>query len=183
MRIILNIILISLLSANASAIIVQLSDLHTMASRSDAVFHGIVGEQRVVRDKLGRLITLTDLEVIDGMFGLKTGEVVTIYQVGGEKDGLNMPLIGGQKYNLGQEVLLFGLRLKEAYVSFGAGQGKLDILEHDDKKIAVEDLGNISAISIDEGKAKAYKPASLIYSDLNMLKEEISTILAERIRL
>src|SRR5580704_13925926 len=86
------------------AVIVKLSDLHTMAKKSDIVIHGFVGEQVTVFSEK-RLITLTRIEIIDNLSGkkisgdvIKSGDVITVYQVGGEKDGLVMPILGGQKY-------------------------------------------------------------------------------------
>src|SRR5688572_25083234 len=109
---------ILLFSWPSSAILVKLTDLHTMAKRSDVVAHGRVGDQQVVEDNRGRLITLTSVEVYDGIYGAKTGEVIMVYQVGGEKNGLVMPLLGGHRYRFGEEVILFGLKLDNAYVSY-----------------------------------------------------------------
>ncbi|HXW60550.1 MAG TPA: hypothetical protein VEK06_03330 [Myxococcota bacterium] len=158
-------------------LIVHLSDLQTMAKRSDLVAHGYVGDKRVVNDNLGRLITLTDIEVIDGLHGAKTGEIVTVYQVGGEKDGIVMPLLGGQVYHLHQEVILFGLTLGDTYVSYGAGQGKLDITLEDGKDCVREDLGDISAVDRNSGGRKLYRPTPLSFDNKEMLKDEIRLML------
>ncbi len=90
------------------AIMVQLSDLVTMTKRSDLVIHGYVGDKSVIPDEFGRLITLTQIEVIDPIHNAKSGEIITVYQVGGEIPGLVAPILGGQNYSLGQEVILFG---------------------------------------------------------------------------
>jgi hypothetical protein len=155
----------------SNTLIVKLSDLHTMAKRSDIVVHGYVGEKRVVTDNLNRLITLTDVEVIDGFYGAKTGEVITVYQVGGSKNGVIMPLLGGHQYQLGQEIILFGLQLDNAYVSYGAGQGKLDVVAKDGREIILEDLGDVSTVI--NGQQKTIKPIPLEFEDKNLAIGEI----------
>jgi hypothetical protein len=173
--------LISFLSFSFPSLsrIVKLSDLHTMAKRSDLVAHGLVGDKRVVTDQLGRLTTLTDIEVIDGLYGAKTGEIVTFYQVGGEKDGVVMPLVGGHVYNLGSEVILFGLSLGEEYVNYGAGQGKLDVLNEYGRETVREDLGDIDSAYLADGK-HLFKPAPLCFDGIEMLKSEIRLMLKDR---
>lgn len=170
----------TLFSLPSSSLIVHLSDLQTMAKRSDMVAHGYVGDKRVVTDKLGRLITLTDIEVIDGLYGAKTGEIVTVYQVGGEKDGLVMPLMGGHVYQIGQEVIVFGLVLGDTYVSYGAGQGKLDVVNEDGHEIVREDLGDVGAVDPKSGGRRVYKPSPLSFDGKEILKDEIRLMLEYR---
>lgn len=155
------------------ALLVKLSDLHTMAKRSDIVIQGYVGDQHVEKDELGRIITLTDVEVIDGIYGKKTGEVIQIYQVGGEKDGVSMPILAGQQYQIGQEIFLFGLKLGDTYVSYGAGQGKLDVKYDHGEEMVVEDLGSIHTIS-GQGKNSALSmPMPLSYPSKDLFKAEL----------
>lgn len=160
--------------ASAHAIIVKLTDLNTMAKRSDIVVHGYVGDQSVVNDDMGRLITLTDIEVIDGFYGAKTGEIITMYQVGGSKNGVIMPMLGGQRYQLGQEVVVFGLKLDNTYVSYGAGQGKLDVIRSGTHEMVVEDLGDVSAMTRDgNGAFNAVRPMPLSFSSKELILQEI----------
>ena len=166
-------------STSHTVMVVKLADLHTMAKQSDVVLHGYVGDQRVVKDNMNRLITLTDVEVLDGIYGLKTGEVITIYQVGGEKDGLVMPLLGGHKYALGNEIIFFGLVLDGTYVSYGAGQGKLDIIEENLQAIVKEDLGNV--IALGSGKSgQLFNPEPLLFENKDMLIDEIKLMVLEK---
>ena len=172
----IKIFLLVILATPSMAVIVKLSDLQTMAKRSDIVVHGRVGEQTVTKDKLSRLITLTQIEVIDSLYGAKTGEVVTVYQVGGEKDGVVMPLLGGQKYSPGQEIFLFGLKLDNTYVSYGSGQGKLDIVNENGVEVVKEDLGDVSIPT----KSGAIKPVPDRFLGKNILKNEIRQMLKTR---
>lgn len=165
---------------SASALIVKLSDLHTMAKRSDIVVHGYVGEQRVASDELGRLVTLTEVEVIDGLHGAKTGEVITIYQVGGTKNGVVMPLLGGQTYNIGQEIFFFGLTIDNAFVSYGAGQGKLDVIHQNGEDIVIEDLGNVGAVTRSFGGNPVSRPSPLSFPNAAVFKEELKLMIKTR---
>ncbi len=152
-----------------------------MAQRSDVVIHGYVGQQKVMTDERGRNITLSDIEVVEGLYGAKTGEIITLYQVGGDKNGVISPLIGGQRYELGQEVIFFGLKLGESFVSYGAGQGKLDINQKASTEKVREDLGDVSAVDSHSSMgARAYRPAPLTFSDVDILKDEIKQMLKDR---
>lgn len=170
-----------LCSASVQSIIVKLTDLNTMAKRSDIVIHGYVGDQSVVNDDMGRLITLTDIEVIDGFYGAKTGEIITMYQVGGSKNGVIMPMLGGQRYQLGQEVVVFGLKLDNTYVSYGAGQGKLDVIVDGAQETVVEDLGDVSAMTRDgNGAVNAVRPMPLSFSSKELILQEIQEMTKSR---
>lgn len=161
---------------NAQAIIVQLTDLHTMAKRSDVVIHGYVGQQTVSTDKYGRLITISEVAVIDGLYGAKNGDIINIYQVGGEKDGIVAPLIGGQSFSPAQELIFFGLRAGGNFVSIGGGQGKLDI---DDKGQVTEDLGNVEVIN-PKNPSALFKPSPLSYTGVELFKNELREMLKSR---
>lgn len=163
-------------SSASNAVLVKLSDLQTMALKSDVVFHGYVGEQHIEYDRLGRIVTLTSLEVIDGLLGAKTGEVVTIVQLGGQLNGQIMPCLGGHRYRLSQELIFFGLALKDNknnFVSFGAGQGKLDVYPDSVDSQVREDLGDINTFAPSAALA-------LSYSSTETLKEEIRLMLKNR---
>lgn len=174
--------LLMLLMSNAShALIVKLSDMQTMAQQSDIVIHGYVGEKNVVTDDMGRLVTLTQIAVIDGMYGAQTSDIITVYQVGGQKDGIVMPLLGGHTYELGQEVILFGLKLDDTYVSYGAGLGKLDVIQDQGNEVVREDLGSVSALSNDpKSHDPVFRPMPLTYSSSTILKSEIREMLKTR---
>lgn len=168
--------LIACIHFSSHAHIVKLSDMQTMAKQSDVVIHGHVGEKKVTMDDLGRLVTLTDVEVLDGLHGAKTGEIITIYQVGGQKDGLVMPLLGGQLYHEGQELFFFGLKMGDAFVSYGAGQGKFDIVHDRGEELVREDLGNVSVIK-NFSSLQPENPSPLTFESKSILKDEIKEML------
>lgn len=171
------VVMVIIISPLAHTLIVKLADLNTMAQKSDIVVHAYVGDQRVVSDDLGRPITLTDIEVIDALLGAKTGEVITIYQVGGSKNGVMMPLLGGHQYRLGQEIIFLGLKLDDLYVSYGAGQGKLDVVSQAENHIIVEDLGNINIMN---NNHEIITPLPLQFDDKNIIKAELKAMIKLR---
>jgi hypothetical protein len=172
---------LSFFGEHSYTLVVQLSDLQTMAKRSDLVVHGYVGNQRVEKDSLGRPITLSEVEVVDGLYGAKSGEIITIYQVGGEKDGVHMPILGGHVYKVFQELIFFGLKVDNAYVSYGAGQGKLDIISVHKNENVREDLGNIIAVDpYGRANSRGFVPLPLTFPEKDTLKNEIRLMLKDR---
>jgi hypothetical protein len=158
-----------------------------MSIKSDVIVQGYIGNKRVEFDRMGRLITLTEVEVIDGIHGAKTGEVITIYQVGGEKNGLVMPIIGGHRYEFGNEVLFFGVDLDKKndrkFVSVGVGHGKFDIQNKERERSVLEDLGNIGVIEkISNNPTRVVAPLPLNFSSLKVLKQEIELIMEKNKR-
>lgn len=166
-----------------SALVVQkLADLNTMAQKCDAILHGYVGEQEVKLDEYGRPVTLTKVEVIDGLYGVKTGQVVTLYQVGGTLNGITLPIVGGQNYQVGQEVIFFGLKAGDSLVNFGAGQGKLDVSTSTHLDQVTEDLGTISALPSAGKTGESVRPLALSFPDVELLKNEIRLMVQERVK-
>lgn len=134
-------VLLGALGSQAS--IVSIDDVPTMAKQSDVVFHGVAKQQSSERGPDGRVITLTQFEVLDGLKGTKTGRIITLYQVGGSLPGVSYYVSGAQHYHVGEEVVLFGLSLDDMVVSYGVGVGKFDVLR-EKKRISIkEDLHDL----------------------------------------
>src|SRR5690606_38032388 len=114
--------------------------------RSEVIVHARVAEQRVLRQADVGIVTLTDIEVIDGIKGAKSGEVMTIYQVGGFLDGDNAWISGAHRHVVGEEMVLFAVRHGERIVSYGVGLGKF--LVHRDGTVPSvrEDLGGVAVM-------------------------------------
>lgn len=165
-----------LFSSLSFAETIQRSDLGAMSKKSDIIIHGYVGDQSVSEDKMGRIITLTQIEVIDALKKSKTGQIITVYQVGGTKDGVVSPIMGGQKFNFGEQVILFGLTVGDGkYVPYGKGQGKFDVKS---EKFITEDLGDVSDISMQiNGSLRTIHASPRTFDDLKLFKEEIKAIL------
>ncbi len=168
-------------SQTSFALLVKLADMHTMAKNSDVVVHGIVGDTQVITDEMGRNITLSHVEVVDGLYGAKTGQVIQVYQVGGAKDGVVMPVVGGQNFMLGQEVFFFGLKMDDAYVSFGAGQGKLNVERVNGQEVVTEDLGDVQTLlGLGKNGLRPISPMPLFFPEKEILKDEIRKMLKTR---
>ncbi len=168
------------IGVHAHATIVKLGDLHTMAKQSDIVVHGYVGEQEVVTDELGRLITLSKVAVIDGLHGVATGDVITVRQVGGQGHGVVMPILGGQSYSVGQEIFFFGLKTGQEFVSYGAGQGKLDVVHVGNEDLVVEDLGDVGALMNSAHGLTVGRAAALNFPSSAVFKDEVKLMLKAR---
>jgi hypothetical protein len=170
---------VALLNVQANAdLVVQLADLPTMAIKSDKVLHGVVVEQTVQLDRFKRPTTLSKIKVKEGLYGIKTGDIATVYQVGGKIGNMVMPIVGGQEFRVDQEVIFFGLDSGEYIVSFGQGQGKLDITPSPQGRLAIEDLGNVGVVS--PVLHQAIKPVPDMYPDVELLKQEIRKMVKQR---
>jgi|GEM_PF-829380 len=128
----------------ADATVVVLHPLDEMMHRADVVIHARVVGQDVKREE-GRIITLTQIEVLDGIKGAKQGDVETVYQVGGSLDGENMHIAGAHDYAAGEEMVFFAMRHRDRLVSYGVGVGKFSVDR--DAQTIVEDLGDVLVMS------------------------------------
>ena len=84
--------------------------LEQMTKESTVIFHGRVEAQQVVKEVgSDRILTLTAVEVLTDVKGLKKNELVTIYQVGGTLNGQTLHVSGALKFRQGEEFILFGV--------------------------------------------------------------------------
>ena len=155
---------------------VKLSNLVDMSGNSEVIVHGIVGEQRVEIDKYSRPITLTEIEIIDPIYYNTSKKIITIYQVGGKTSDSVFPIIGGQHYEVGQQVILFALKFNDKFVSYGLGQGKFNVSVNENTSAVVEDLGNVEEFN-SKTPFLHKSPSPLHYEDLELFKKEIRSII------
>ena len=163
-------------SYQISTTTVKLSNLVDMSAKSEIIVHGIVGEQKVKIDKYLRPITLTKIEIIDPIYNSTAKKVITVYQVGGKTSEGVYPIIGGQSYQVGQQVILFGLKFNDKFVSYGLGQGKFNVSINQNTSKVIEDLGNIEEFN-PRSPFTHVSPSPLIYEDLELFKKEIRSII------
>lgn len=169
------------ISLSARATIVYMDDLPAMVHKSDVIIHAAVADQSVKLDKNGRILTLTTLEVLDGLKGAKTGELILLYQVGGEIDGRVERVVGAQRYQFGEELVLFGVRLRDMIVSYGVGVGKFKVLRSSDGVKVVEDIHDLVAVKKgSSGIIDTYEPTPREFPSLNLFKTQIREQLATR---
>ena len=137
-----------------------------MARESEVVAHVRVGDQRVTwDDRHVRILTLTDIEVIEPIKGAKKGQHFTIYQVGGTLDGVTYDIPGRLFFTAGEEMIFFAYRFKDMVVSYGMGLGKFAVLERDGVKVVSPEWGDVSFVQMGPGsKATGEGPVSEVES-------------------
>lgn len=129
--------------APAAATVVVVPTMEEMTHRSDVVVHCVVREVAVEEDKPGRLVTLTSLEVLDGIAGAKAGDLLTLFQVGGEKDGRVAWIAGAHHFVVGEELVVFAVQppaLNGRIVPYGIGFSVFAVKDGVDGK-HVEEIG------------------------------------------
>jgi hypothetical protein len=117
---------------SAHVTVVQIDVLPDMAANADVIAHVVVGEKVSKTDKMGRSVQLSTVEVIQGIKGVKTGQLLTIYQVDG--------IVGQSQYAFGEEFVLFGMKYKDMVVSYGVGLGKFKVLRTQKSAAVVEPI-------------------------------------------
>lgn len=160
-------------AADAGATVVVRHGLEEMTSKSDVIVHARVADQKVTRED-GRIVTLTEVEVIDGLKGAKPGEVLTIYQVGGSLDGMRQWIEGAHVYEHGEELVLFAMRHGERVVSYGVGVGKFRVVYDGAFRRIVEDIeGVVELKRLPTGEVRMEAPAPREYASLEGFKGEV----------
>jgi len=136
-----------LLATPATATLVQVVGLEQMARESDVVVHARVGAQQVTWDKdHQRVLTLTSIEVLDGVKGARKGDRMTIYQVGGTLDGVTFRIIGALQFVPGEQMVFFAKRFEDKLVSYGMGLGKYSVTERDGQLLAEPVYGDVAFV-------------------------------------
>ncbi len=154
----------------ARATVVVQPSLEQMTHKSQVIIHAVVEDQSVTLGEGGRILTLSRLRVKDGVKGVaKANDTVTLYQVGGTKDGRTMSIPGVNTFTVGEEVIVFGdvflaqdtvtflqtERKAEVpaatlnpsagwLVTFGIGLGKYVVARDGQTPMAVEQVGDVA---------------------------------------
>jgi hypothetical protein len=116
-----------------------------MARESDVVVRARVDSQQVVWDERQvRVLTLTSIDVIDGIKGCSKGERLTIYQVGGTLDGVTFDVPGALRFAPGEEMVFFAKRFKGQIASYGMGLGKFRVVEQDGRRVVMPEYGDVA---------------------------------------
>jgi hypothetical protein len=149
----------ALAASAARATQVYYVPLEAMAKESDVIVHARVIEQQVVWDHaIGRILTLTSLDVLDPLKGAKRGEKLTIYQVGGTLDGVTTYVPGALKFAAGEEMVFFAMRMKDStIVSYGMGLGKYGVYTKEGVTYAGPAYGDVAWV---QRGTKGWEPAA-----------------------
>ncbi len=167
MRALQAILFLWTLSSDATTAVIH--DIRTMTQNSGVVVQAKIVSQKVTEDARGRIITLSTLRVEDGMKGARTGQELTLYQVGGELNGRVMRLQGASVYRPGEEIMLFAVPHRDQVVSYGLGLGKFNIIQ--DK--VVEDIHDLEVVDRKDGRQFYRAPTPRRYNSLKAFKDEI----------
>lgn len=164
-------------NGQAQATIVVVDPLDVMTQKSEVVVHAVVYAQEVKTDSRGRIITLTLVEVLDGMKGASKGEQLIIYQVGGSLNGISQWIAGNHRFAAGEEFLLFGVRYENMIVSYGVGIGKFKVIRDETGVLVVEDVNDVVAAYRQQGGPMKMEPATpRVFTALDDFKELVRDI-------
>lgn len=167
-----------LASSDASATVVVVHPLDEMAHRADVIVHAVVRGQEVVRED-NRIITLTQIEVLEGLKGAKAGAVETIFQVGGKLDGEVVRVVGNSSFAVGEEMVYFAMRHGDRLVSYGVGLGKFAVDRSTGAVSAREEFGDVVAVDPKQPRAGTHKPEPRQVTSLSNLVAKIQADLAQ----
>lgn len=167
----------SLSVSSAQATVVVIDPLEVMSQKSEVVIHGVVFDQEVRQDERGRIITLTTVEVLDGLKGAAKGEEIVIYQVGGTFQGISQWIAGNHRFAQGEEFILFGVRHDNMVVSYGVGIGKFRVIRDASGTVVVEDVNNvIGAYGQRNGQMKLEHAIPRVYLTLDTFKDMVRNV-------
>jgi hypothetical protein len=162
-----------LFASVSEATIAVIHDIQTMTKKSHLVIEAKVVSQKVIEDTKGRIITLTTLQVKDGMKGAQAGQELTLYQVGGELNGRVMRLQGASVYRPGERVMLFAQPYHDKIVSYGLGLGKFKINSPKSEFQVTEDIQGLEIMTQEAGRKVITGPSPRKYTTLKAFKDEI----------
>lgn len=134
-RVVISSLFTLAVAASARATVVVVPPLEEMAVASDVIAEVVVGDARVVKAG-GRVVTFTTLEVKDGWKGVKTGDTVELFQLGGDLDGKSSWIVGAQRFKKGDRHVFFGMHFRRGeggptpmVIPYGIGFGVFKIDE------------------------------------------------------
>jgi len=129
----------------ANATMVVLDDLPTMVHTAHIVVHGkVISQKELMED--GRVVTLSQVEVLDAIKGSAQGDVLTVYQVGGTAEGQSLHISGAHTHVVGEEMVLFAMHHGDRVVSYGVGTGKFRIERNSVDGVVREDLDELVVV-------------------------------------
>lgn len=157
-------------AARADATVVVVPSLEEMAAQSQVIAHVKVGAPRVDLDAKGRVITLTPLQVVEGVKGAKAGDALEVFQVGGMKDGKGTWIAGAHRFEEGQELVFLGMKHQRgptSVIPFGIGFGLFGVQRDDFGVKVVEVVGDVVTLERGpDGKPRQGHPQVRSYDSL-----------------
>ncbi|MFH1811838.1 MAG: hypothetical protein ABIJ09_24080 [Pseudomonadota bacterium] len=140
----------TLTGAEVQATTVLAVPLEQMTAEAEVVVHARVGAQQVTWDQdHTRILTLTSIEVIEGIKGARKGDLLTIYQVAGTLDGVTFRIPGALDFAPGDEMVFFAQRFEDKIVSYGMGLGKYRVQGQGPDKVVMPEFGDVTFVKRD----------------------------------
>lgn len=173
--VILTIALILTLSCTSLwATVLEKMPIETLTRVSTDIVRGVVEELRTEKDaKSGRIYTYTTVKASEWIKG-QAVKSITIRQIGGSWDGLEMKIAGTPSFTVGEEVLVFVEKHENLYFLRGMGQGCFSIAEKDGVKIATQKLGHVAVLDLNQqvsAEQKIEYPQAIVKELGALLKE------------
>ena len=163
----------------SQATIISPHTIEEMTRQADVIVHARVVEQHVRSDG-ERIVTETQVEVIESLKGAKTGEIKTIYQVGGTLNGMTQKIIGTHTHQIHEEMLLFAMNYRDGLISYGIGSGKYRVERSPGGELVIEDVQDVSVIRRDkEGRQTIEHHDEPYQTTLTALKTRIKRALTQ----
>ncbi len=159
------------LAGSARATVVVMPTLEEMAVAAEIIAHVKVGAPRTERDGKGRIITITPLEVIEGVKGAKAGDALEVFQVGGSLEGRSSWIAGAHHFVEGEELVFVGVRHTRgpgSVIPYGIGFGLFTVTRDDFGVRVVEAVGDVVAMERGkDGKMRQVTPTARSYDSLS----------------
>jgi len=155
--------------------VVTLDSIETMSKNSELIVHAGVAKTETRYDESGRIITLITLEILDDLKGAQHKRHITVYQVGGELDGKVFHVAGAHRYQLGEEIFLFGLPLPQddKIVSYGVGVGKFNVKKDSTGERIVEELHDLTIATLQQNRLHFTEPSPRVFTSVKQFKDRI----------
>lgn len=170
--------LVLLLAFPAQATQVFHVRMEQMARESQVIVHARVVAQRTTwDDSHARILTLTTLEVIDGIKGADAGDQLVIYQVGGTLDGITFDIPGALRFAAGQEVIFFAVRFGAMIASYGMGQGKWVVHEQSGVAYVAPEFGDVAWVTPESDGLRPAEPPRVSAESLSSFLGRIDVAL------
>lgn len=168
-------VLVLAAAISAQATIMQYLEVEDLARLSSDVFHGRVIEASTYwnaeHTKIYTAIQVQVQEALKG--GITPGQIVTVTQLGGEKDGVMLDFAGRPQFSAGERVVLFTTRGKKSdFFIVGLKQGKMQV----EGDFVVRDFSGIYLVERAAGRGlQTMQPKRTRYG-LDELRQRVSKI-------
>jgi hypothetical protein len=122
--------LAALVSLPVQATIMQYLEVEDLTRLSSDIFHGeVISTETYWNAEQTRIYTRVRVRIDESFKGItRRSEIITVTQLGGEKDGVKVDFSGRPEFRAGESIVLFTSRRKSNdYIVVGLKQGKMNV--------------------------------------------------------